>query len=372
MKVHFITRHAPANYGSLLQTIAMQKVINDLGYENEVIDYIPKEESLFRLPLTQARMKKELDSNILKKCIYILISEIENIFMYRKFLKMRKQFLKMGPRCRNALELKNIYKNNSEDIFITGSDQVWGPIATGTFDSAYFLDFAPAESRKLAFASSFGKSEFDEETISDYKNYLSQYDKLAVREKVAVDILDTMGLSAQQVLDPTLLLTRNQWEKFLHSIKKPEKYVLIYQIHKNSEMDIYAEKFAKKKNLPLIRVSSLLHQKTRTGKFIYLPDFGEFLDLIKNATYLVTDSFHGTVFALTFNVQFIELLPNTGTSSRNLNLLELTNLTDRIVKDLNRFDYADKQIDFTFANDSINKKREESIKILSNFMKNKG
>lgn len=368
MNIHFITRHAPANYGSLLQTIAMQEIIGILGYDNEVIDYIPYEESVFRLPVTQARMKKELDANKLKKIAYIIVCELENWIMYHKFLTMRKEFLKMGPRCKNHLQLKNIYANNSEDIFITGSDQVWGSIATGSYDSAYFLDFVPKGARKLAFASSFGKSQFDETIMSTYKEYLSKYDKLAVREKVAVDIIHNLGFSSEQVLDPTLMMTKEQWEEYLRPIKKPEEYVLIYQIHKNSEMDTYAEKFAQEKGLPLLRVSPLLHQKTRSGKLVYLPDIGQFLDLIKNATYLVTDSFHGTVFALTFNTQFIEILPNTETSSRNLNLLELTNLTERIVKDLSRFDYADEQIDFTYANKIINMKRLQSINILLKYI----
>lgn len=151
-------------------------------------------------------------------------------------------------------------------------------------------------------------------------------------------------------------------------MKKPEKYVLVYQIHANSDLDHYAVKFAEKAELPLLRVSPLFHQAKRSGKFVYCPDISGFLDLIKNAAYMVTDSFHGTAFAINFNTQFVEVLPNTGTSSRNQSILELTGLTDRIVRDLNDFSYIDQEIDFKEANEKIGTSRIESIRILEEML----
>ena len=297
-----------------------------------------------------------------------MVAEPETLLMDRKFLAMRKKYLLMGPYCATTGELKKLYAEKKDEVFLTGSDQVWGPISTGHYDPTYFLDFVPKSSRKLAFAASFGKAIFDEQTLKEYAVLLKKYDSLAVRENVAVELLKKMDISAKQVLDPTLLMDADAWSEYVKPMKKPEKYVLVYQIHANSDLDHYAVKFAEKAELPLLRVSPLLHQARRSGKFVYCPDISGFLDLVKNAAYMVTDSFHGTAFAINFNTQFVEVLPNTGTSSRNQSILELTGLTDRIVRDLNDFSYIDQEIDFKEANEKIGTSRIESIRILEEML----
>lgn len=368
MVVNVITRHAPTNYGSLLQAIATQRVIMNLGHECRIINYIPKCETGVRMAITQLEQKTKWRRNPIKKAIYLMVAEPETLLMDRKFLAMRKKYLLMGPYCATTGELKKLYAEKKDEVFLTGSDQVWGPISTGHYDPTYFLDFVPKSSRKLAFAASFGKAIFDEQTLKEYAVLLKKYDSLAVRENVAVELLKKMDISAKQVLDPTLLMDADAWSEYVKPMKKPEKYVLVYQIHANSDLDHYAVKFAEKAELPLLRVSPLLHQASRSGKFVYCPDISGFLDLVKNATYLVTDSFHGTAFAINFNTQFVEVLPNTGTSSRNQSILELTGLTDRIVRDLNDFSYIDQEIDFKEANEKIGTSRIESIRILEEML----
>lgn len=236
-------------------------------------------------------------------------------------------------------------------------------------DLVYFLSFVPNRCKKVAFAASFGKAKFDENIIQEYKKYLVQYDNIAVRENTAVKILREINIDAKQVLDPTLLIDSTEWVKYIKKDKKEtEEYILIYQIHNDPKLNQYAKKFASKTKLKLIRVSPILHQIKRGGKFVYLPDISEFLSLIKNAKYLITDSFHGTAFAINFNTQFIEILPNTGTSSRNQSILKLTELEDRVLTDLEDFSYIDSQIDFSKVNKIIQKNREESIEYLKEFI----
>ena len=368
MVVNVITRHAPTNYGSLLQAIATQRVIMNLGHECRIINYIPKCETGVRMAITQLEQKTKWRHNPIKKAIYLMVAEPETLLMDRKFLAMRKKYLLMGPCCGTTGELKKLYAEKKDEVFLTGSDQVWGPISTGHYDPTYFLDFVPKSSRKLAFAASFGKAIFDEQTLKEYGVLLKKYDSLAVRENVAVELLKKIDISAKQVLYPTLLMDADAWSEYVKPMKKPEKYVLVYQIHANSDLDHYAVKFAEKAELPLLRVSPLLHQAKRSGKFVYCPDISGFLDLVKNAAYMVTDSFHGTAFAINFNTQFVEVLPNTGTSSRNQSILELTGLTDRIVRDLNDFSYIDQEIDFKEANEKIGISRIESIRILEEML----
>lgn len=364
MEINVITRHAPANYGSLLQTIATQKVLSKIGVANKIIDYIPKEENGARIALTQLKTKKSWNRNPLKKIMYIMCREPENIIMYHKFKKMRIKYLEMTKRFTNLTELTE-FASEEDSIFMTGSDQVWGPISTGTYDLAYFLKFVPDNKKKIAFASSFGKASFSETDMVKYKQMLSRYDRIAVRENSAVDILSNLEIEALQVLDPTLLVTADEWDRYISDkdVVK-EEYVLVYQIHSNPELDKYAIQFAKKAGLKLIRVSPLMHQIKRGGDFIYLPDIGKFLSLIKNARYMVTDSFHGTAFAINFNTQFIEVLPNTGTGSRNQSILKLMGLEDRIVKDLSDFSFIDKAIDYSVINPILNLERDNSQKVL--------
>lgn len=371
MKVSFITRHAITNYGSLLQTYALQYIIQRMGYEVEVIDYIREDEDYKKIANSLVKKSKTWNKNGLTRAIYCALVSPEYMFMGKKFEKMRKQFLQLtSQKYVNIEEL--VSEKPVADIYCTGSDQVWGPIGTNEYDPAYFLDFCSKQDKKIAYAGSFGKTEFTEEIKQVYANMLSKYQHIAVREKSAQEILQSLGIPSTQVLDPTLLLTKHEWMELVQIKKnkkiKNDKYVLVYQLHRNDAMDKYAEQFAKKANLPLYRVSPSIHQVTRGGKFIWLPDLGEFLEAINNATYFITDSFHGTAFAINLNTQFIEILPNNNTGTRNQSILEMTGLSNRILKEENDFHFITEMIDFSEVNSIISVEREKSIEILNRIL----
>ena len=256
------------------------------------------------------------------------------------------------------------------DVFCTGSDQVWGPISLDSYDPAYFLDFTEEQDIRIAYAASFGKKKFDEESRRFYKQALQKYDVISVRENSAVSVIRDLGIeNVQQVLDPTLLLNAEEWSQLITKDIKG-KYVLVYQIHANPAMDKYAEEFARRVKLPILRVSFYLHQITRAGKLVYLPDVGTFLSYIKNATYMITDSFHGTAFAINFNTQFVNVVHDE-TATRNQSLLQLTGLTDRIITDKTDFSIINKKIDFEPVNAIIEQNRKESIEKLNGFLRRK-
>ena len=361
MDIKVITRHAPSNYGSLLQSIATIKTIEKLGYACEIIDYIRNDERGLKAITTPLKNKKEWSGNIFKRIAYILLRYPEEHLAERKFERMRSKYLKMTERCTDIEELLNLHA----DVFMTGSDQVWGPTLNGKYDEAYFLSFVK-DSKKVAYAASFGRTEFDNQTRNEYKELLSKYDAIAVREDSAVQLLNSMSIScAGQVLDPTLLLTKNEWQSFIkkdHIIKG--KYVLVYQLHNNPVLSNYAIRFAEYVGLPLYRVSPTFHQFKRGGHFLYLPELGDFLSYIKDCAYFITDSFHGTAFALNFNKQFIEILPNNKTGSRNQSILRLTGLEDRIINDYNDFSICNSIIDYDRVNSIHENERIKSIDIL--------
>lgn len=372
MNVKVITRHSPSNYGSLLQSIATVKTIEGLGHDCSIIDYQRPDERGLKGVLTQVNCKAGF-GNPLKKLAYIAIRYPIEKFAQVRFDRMRKKYLKMTSRCSSHVDLKKI----SADAFITGSDQVWGPMMNGVYDSAYFLQFVGKDSRKLAYAASFGKTKFDESTVVAYKKMLSEYDKIAVREKSAVSLLEEWGLNncLGQVLDPTLLLDKNQWTNLL--IKKNDfdkykdlKYILVYQIHNDPKLSGYAKRLAKHTGMELLRVNPMLHQALRGGKFICSPDLSEFLSLIANASCIVTDSFHGTCFSINFGKQFIEILPNNATGTRNQSILELTGLSDRILCDFNDYSLVDKVIDYGKVNELLEAERRKSLEVIRSMIQN--
>ena len=366
MDIKVITRHAPSNYGSLLQSIATQTVLERLGHTCEIIDYIRDDEHGLKAVTTSLNGKQRWNGNPLKKLAYIALRYPEEKKAELKFSRMRKKYLKLTGRCRTHEDLRLL----DADVFMTGSDQVWGPTLNGRYDEAYFLSFVTGKPR-TAYAASFGRTDFTPQILAEYKKLLSTYSDIAVRENSAVDLLTQMGIPcAGQVLDPTLLLTGEEWSK---RIKRniEGKYVLVYQLHNNPVLTDYALRFARHTGLPLYRISPTFHQIRRGGKFVYLPDLDEFLSYIKNCTYFLTDSFHGTAFALNFNKQFIEILPNNKTGSRNQSILQLTGLTDRILTDFSDFSMADKVIEYTLVNNILAKERQKSIAILKSLLSNR-
>lgn len=366
MKIKVITRHAPSNYGSLLQSIATIKVMEGMGHDCEIIDYQRTDERGLSGVLTQLRQKDGY-GNPIKRLAYIALRYPIEKYAQMKFESMRKKYLKMTVRCSNHEDLKRL----KADAFITGSDQVWGPMMNGRYDSAYFLQFVSPDSKKLAYAASFGKTKFDDQTISDYKSMLAGYDKIAVREKSAVELIDGWGLknSVGQVLDPTLLLYKEEWKRLLVKESdtdkyKNRKYILVYQIHNDPKLSDYAKRLASNTGMELLRVNPMLHQKSRGGKFICCPDLGEFLALIDNASCVVTDSFHGTCFAINFGKQFIEILPNNATGTRNQSILDLTDLSGRILKDFNDYSLIDNKIDYDDVWQRLDEERKRSIETM--------
>ena len=363
MDIKVITRHAPSNYGSLLQSIATITILERLGHTCEIIDYIRDDEHGLSAVSTSLNAKQGWNGNPLKKLAYIALRYPEEKKAELKFNRMRKEYLKLTGRCRTHEDLKRL----DADVFMTGSDQVWGPTLNGRYDEAYFLSFVTGKPR-TAYAASFGRTDFTPQILAEYKKLLSTYSDIAVRENSAVDLLTQMGIPcAGQVLDPTLLLTGEEWSK---RIKRniEGKYVLVYQLHNNPVLTGYALRFARHTGLPLYRISPTFHQIRRGGKFVYLPDLDEFLSYIKNCTYFLTDSFHGTAFALNFNKQFIEILPNNKTGSRNQSILQLTGLQNRIVTDFNDFTIVNKCIEYASVNDILAKERQKSIAILKSLL----
>ena len=361
MKVSVITRHWIANYGSFLQTLATQWAIENVGHECEVVDYVRADESLLWLESTLLKGKPNWNRPLPKRIAYLAVRQPESIASRLVFERILTSTVKRSRRYDSLASLEA--DPPVADVYMTGSDQVWGPMASGECDPAYLLAFAPEGARRVAFAASFGKGDLDRKTKELFGREFPRYDAIAVREDSARERVRAFGVEAEQVLDPTLLWPADRWNGY--ASKSPKGgYVLIYQIHNDERVTDCAEEAARLLGLPLVRTSSALRQILRGGKFRYLPSPAEFLALIRDAACVVTDSFHGTAFSITFNTPFLEVLPLNGTSERNESLLRLTGLEGRAVREPGGVGRAGFDVDFSHANSVLAESRARSMAVL--------
>lgn len=366
MKVKIITRHAVANYGSILQAYATQRAIEKLGYESEIINYIRYDEQGKNISDTMLQRNKKWNKNIITRVVYKLLQTPIYNGSFKKFTKFREDFLKESKALYSCDEdLKLLPK---ADVYCTGSDQVWGKIGNVEYDKNYFLDFVPQGKKCISYSASFGKTELPNELKKELPKLLEKYSHITVREDSAVELLKKMNIKASQVLDPTLLLNREEWERVIKNNLKCKDFVLIYQVHEDKKLEKYAKEFAKKVNKPLIRISISLLYKLKSGKLAYMPKPNEFLEYFKNCEYVVTDSFHATVFSIIFNKKFINILPS-GTGTRIISILRILGLEKRIIKDYNDFSLIGKEINYKKVNEKLEVERKKSLKILNEIIK---
>ena len=364
MKIDVITRHSVANYGSILQSYATQRVFEKLGYECEIIDYTKEEEQGKNIAKTLCYNSDFWKKNIITRSIYFFIQTPNYLLSYTRFKKFRKKLLKQTEIEYTSFEqLKNNPPN--ADIYCSGSDQIWGKIGNENCDKSYFLEFAPNGKKCISYAASIGKTNISDETKSKMKQYLGKYSKILVREKSAVEIINQLGINnVELVLDPTLLLNKDEWNSIIDVKPKYDKYILVYQLHDNKKFVKYAKNFSKKMGLKLVRICPSMQNLIRGGKGIFLPTPQEFMAYFKNAEYVLTDSFHGTVFSLIFNRKFIDILPEE-TGTRIINILELIDCQDRILKDYNDYSWIGRKIDYENVNSILDKYRKKSIEKLN-------
>lgn len=359
-KVAFITRHAVSNYGSVLQAYALQTAIEGLGHEAVCIDYIPADETPDQIAdtlLEDSRWNK----NAATRAAYKLTQRPVFKSASSKFEAYRGGLLKLSKKSyHDGQSLKDDLPE--ADVFMTGSDQVWNTIHHNKIDPVYFLSFTDGV-RKTAYAASFGSDSVIEENKEAITKYIKDYDQITIREKNGVEACKRLGVKAEQVLDPTLLLDKSDWERIIPEGQSKQKYVLVYQLHPNKQFQTYAKQFAKNKGLKLVRVHPYFHHVVKPGKFVNCPPIGEFLRLINDAEYLLTDSFHATAFAIGLNTDFVDVLPNLY-SERISSVLGLVGLENRVLKSYSDFSAADQKIDFAKVNSMIKDERERSIQLL--------
>ena len=363
LKIDIITLHRVRNYGSSLQTLATQNYFERKGCQTEIIDYYPERyTSLGLLKRLKYKSDKLANNPILlfgARCV-IAISYIKKKLVFDSFLK---KYIKMTSQTyRSEKELsQNLPKANA---YCTGSDQVWNSYWNEGVDRPLYLSFVPNSEYKFSYAASIGTSKLSDEEKAEVRPLLSEYRHITVRENNGVEILSDAGIQgAFQMLDPTLVFTAEDWNNYTSNKFCNKKYIVTYNLHHDKRIDEYANEIAKEKNLRVFNISYNFHDIIRKGKLKWCPTVEEYLGLIRDAQYVVTDSFHATVFSLIFHTDFIVIYPEKA-SSRLRSILELTGLTERGCETIPSIELANRNIDFSNVDNVLADERKNTEKYI--------
>lgn len=317
MKTATITFHNTNNFGAALQCYALQQSILKLGAENEVLDY------------TSPYLNKPYKLSVLKEkgfvryclgMVYFLLRMPRN----KRFREFRKQIYFSRPFDKQSIQsIEDEY-----DLFLTGSDQVWNGSLVG-YDGTYFLDFVKNKSKKGSYAASFGSLSIKEELRPKYKQLLDNYQFYNVRETSGYDILkDYFGIEANVTVDPTLLVNKEGWSKVAKNAGVKGEYILVYQISPSSKLIEVVKQLKEQTGLKVVAIPFIM------GPFFNytpLPTLGpsEWVWLFQNASYVITDSFHGTAFSMIFNCNVWCCVPEC--ESRINSFLEIMGISERLI-----------------------------------------
>lgn len=355
MKASLITVHVGANFGSILQTIASVKILEKLNCSTTVINYIP-----YRVTLKGYLFCNFSLMGLIRRLI-MLPNFVANNIIYSGFLK---KFVTLSKPIYKTDTINNEVANS--DFYITGSDQVWNSIHNQGLDTHYFWEGISPKAKKIAYASSFGRTKLDAEEFSIMKKYLNNYQGISVREASAVKILEEMELKGIQVIDPTFMLNKNEWTDYMTERKVKDNYLLIYTPYNTTDKNVIfrtARKIAKDKNLKIVTFSWDFRPDRDADITIRYASPGDFLSLFHYADCVLTNSFHGTAFSINFNKQFWVYMPS-GFSTRLLSIIDLCHLNNRILEDEIDSSSISKTIDYSLINPILEAEREKAIDFL--------
>ena len=319
-----LTFQSAYNFGAVLQAYALQQYLIANYGQTKILDYHNSDiDKVYEMPTVSELMVKPKQA----------ISRFLRYVLYRgknaRIDQFRRDFFNLTER----YDKNNIFDANDEaDVFITGSDQVWNHMIIGK-DTSYFLDFVDMGKATCSYAASIGVKVIPDEYIELYKKAITHIHKISVRETAAIQTLNEIGIHDAEVMpDPTLLISETQWKTLSISPNEKNKYILVYKITRADRLIPFAKKLSKITGLPIIYIPNDL--KSGVVGSLKL-DVGprEWLGYISNAEYVVTNSFHGTVFSILFGVKFFsEVAARVNPStSRLMTLLSLFGLENRTI-----------------------------------------
>ena len=359
-KIGIVTFHNAHNFGAVLQCLALQESIKELNHDVEVINYscdaVTNGYTDGSLQLRNCSLKEMARSII----VYAFKGRRKKE-RYNKF----NNFINKNLNLSEQIDREKEWNANKYDSIVFGSDQIWNIFVTNK-DTFYFGDF-PFQGKKISYGASVGNADTQ---LNNYFNLLNDFEYLGVRENsIRTLLINNNFHNCFNNIDPTLLLPAEKWIKLLNLKKKSLKkeYVLVYPLRERTQTVKAATDFAKRLGLDIIEIGSKVlfnKKRNRVEKIGPL----EFLDLIYNSKYVITNSFHGTVFSIIFNKDFNTVALNDGEDGRIINLLHRLQLDNRIVNIGERINEITDN--YNNVNKIIENDRVDSINFLSNALQN--
>lgn len=373
MKIEIVTFQHANNYGALYQAYALSNYLRLKGHDVFILDYklIPKIDS------------RRLNKKLTFKKIFDKICKIVTKGHHNKFIPLfddfRANHLILSDEKYCLIDLIGNYP--VADAYICGSDQIWNTDYL-SFSEGYLLSFLPNHIKRIAYAPSFGNDKLNGKYVSTFKKELEKFSSISVREKSGCDIVKKLlNRDVEHVLDPTLLF-QDYNDIIDYSMVPKEPYILVYRLHQNykltERMTRYIKNIAKQTKMPIYSISpKSIYLHKEIGVQI-TPTPGQLLGLIMKAKLFITNSFHGTVFAINFRTQFLVMPRDEFPDKQNLRLNELlgnTDLKSRFVNyDQNIFNHKTvfNEIDWDNSYSKLEVYRNKSENFLSNaLVKNK-
>lgn len=353
MKIGILTQHFLLNYGGIIQNFALQQVLMKLGHE----------------PLT-------FEHDTCYSRTRWFLRTVKYILRTRSFRKLpvypiykgrigNKNFIKFVLKNIKSVPVKDftplLTAQYGIDAYVVGSDQVWRPAFNlGPRLGNMFLNFADDKVKKLSYAASFGCKEWEytKEQEKACSKLARRFDAISVREASAVDLCKNhFGVDASLVLDPTLLLNKEDYENVCNNIPKKEKHIFVYSLVVGESVMTVASKVSKAQGLPIV-------VKEAGGKVKKEDSIEDWFAEFRDADYVVTDSFHGMVFSIIFNKPFYIIMNTSGGNDRYISLLSQLGLIGRIVTD--NASLTDMYIDWNAVNQRLYNLRQSSLTFLKN------
>jgi hypothetical protein len=356
----YIVTFMGENYGTILQAYALQMAIKKLKCTPYTIRIV------YSRPST---LFKKIVGFIKPKIHYGMLLKIRMIYEKRMFHKRDCKILEFCNSKINICEYRNInkltHKIDVNGIYIAGSDQIWN-ILHGKIDPLYLLEFLPQNMNRYSYAVSIGQDKLSYKDLNYYKRALAKFNQLSVREKSAKELLSQIHKHVKCNIDPTLLHDTEFWKMMVKTNAEEEKYILLYMLRPNKKLLELADNISRKKLLKIKYIGSYYY-KSKHINCITDAGIEDLLSMINNAEYILTNSFHGTIFSIQFKKKFITYnLDSTG--SRMKDLLYELNLTERLIYTNTQENVLYENINYDAVMSKISRLRDESMDYLNKIL----
>lgn len=372
MKVAILTQPLGHNYGGLLQAYALQTYLKKLGCEVETLD---------RRTADAGRISaKRYVINIAK----LLLGRIKSLptasreaWVLKALADFREKRLDMSPKILSEQEIRGYYRQRNFDAFVVGSDQVWRPRYSPSILNFYlnFLDDIKSPAKRIAYAASFGVDEWEYSDVEteQCKKLAQKFDAISVREWSAVELCrDNLGVAAQWLIDPTLLLEPEDYDPLIAEGEEclDTDYVLSYVLDPAPEKRIIADSVGQSVGTGVFSIKpelSITQVRVKDTSKCRYPSIESWLQAFYNARFVVTDSFHGTVFSILFNKPFIAIGNSARGMARFESLLSQFGLSERLVESMKNV--TPELVHCQIQWDTVNEKREALAGVGREFLK---